>query len=78
MCAPTMRYVGVDGGRVVCEYGECLGCDSTLGMLFCVVQVNGFPTLIMYNNGVSIGEHQGSRDLVGLESFIQTKTRDEL
>lgn len=36
--------------------------------------VPGFPTLILFKNGVPVGRHRGARDLDTLLAFIASNT----
>jgi thioredoxin-like negative regulator of GroEL len=42
--------------------------------------INGYPSLVLYNNGKKIGDYLGSRDIDSFTSFLNShlKNKDEL
>lgn len=41
------------------------------GCALCVLQVSGYPTLLLFINGVKKAEHEGGRGLESLQTFIK-------
>ncbi|XP_041361277.1 thioredoxin domain-containing protein 5-like [Gigantopelta aegis] len=56
---------------------NCTQCSS----LCSNHQVSGYPTLVLYRDGVKLGEHRGQRSLENLYSFVMRhveRNQDEL
>lgn len=80
--APTWE----DLGKKISSYENIIiakvDCSSNLNKELCSEQeVNGFPTLILYNNGEKVEEYTGLRSLEDLFEFVikhANKNHDEL
>lgn len=53
-------------------------CNKPLLLLFFPLQIDGYPTLIMYMAGDQVKEYNGRRDLESLHNFVMSHVRDEL
>lgn len=57
-----------------------MDCSTNAAKALCQNEnIDGFPTLMIYKNGVRVTEYNGARDLDELYSFVQRySTHEEL
>jgi len=63
------KYEGKAG--VTVAHVDCTAADNANRALCDSNGVNGFPTLLIFNDGTKVEEYNGKRDLADLEAFVE-------